>query len=186
MPIITFECSGCDLRGANSASWGIYRYLDETGEVPLTRALGICEDCNGFQAIESFDDIDEVRTKIAQFRNPFRRTGHWILRTLARFETFKDDMPSKDIREEYASLYRRFDLIHKRRGDERCLVCGGRNVIPFTGKYKYSIQGCDHESKTGFLHPRCGGEILYKSTGLRISYAFEVQTYSLDGEKLDA
>ena len=174
VPIVTFECTGCDLRGGNSAAFGRYQYRDATGVVPLSQALGICDDCHGFRAIESFEDMKKVCGEIALY---------WIFRTSTRLKIFEDDAP-EDAVLEGNGLYRRFGLIRERRGDERCLSCGGPNVVPFTGKYKHSVRGCDHESKTGFVHPKCGGEILYKDTGTRTAFAFAVQTYSLEGKLL--
>ena len=174
VPIVTFECTGCDLRGGNSAAFGRYQYRDATGVVPLSQALGICDDCRGFRAIESFGDAGKVRGEILL---------GWIFVVLSRLRILKDEAP-EDTAEELAGLYGRLRLIRKRKGDERCLTCGGRNVVPFTGKYKHSVRGCDHESKTGFIHPKCGGEILYKADGSRMAFAFEVRTYSLEGKLL--
>lgn len=174
MPSVSFECTGCDLRGNSSAAFGRYQYLDETGAVPLTQALGICDDCHGFRAIEAFDDAGKVRGEIF--------IG-WIFVMLSRLRILKDETP-EDTAEELTGLRRRLGLIRKRKGDERCLTCGGRNVVPFTGKYKHSVRGCDHDSKTGFIHPNCGGEILYWTDGSRMAFVFEEKMYSLEGKFL--
>jgi hypothetical protein len=174
VPIVAFECTSCDLHGSSSAAFGRYRYLDATGVVPLIQALGICDDCHGFRAIESFGDAGKVRGEILL---------GWILVVLSRLRILKNEA-SEDAAKELTGLNGRLRLIRKRKGDERCLTCGGRNVVPFTGKYKHSVRGCDHESKTGFIHPKCGGEILYKVDGSRIAHAFKVQTYSFEGKLL--
>jgi hypothetical protein len=143
--------------------------------------IGICDDCNSFTGIELFDDEELVGKEIAKLENPIRRSCHWILRTL---ESIIGDRKSDNLDKKCSGLYRRLDLIRERKGDERCLACGGRNVVPFTGKYKYSVRGCDHESRTGFIHSKCGGEIIYKDDRSRLAFPYQVRSHSPNGEYL--
>ena len=167
IPVTTYQCSGCELSGSPSVTYGLYKYCDDTvGEIPLTREMGICEDCEKFTAVESFDDVDTVRAKIDELEQLITPDGWWG-RFLLLFS------PSQTLKRitELGGLNRRLALIGTRKGTERCLVCGGTNIVPFTG------------DRIGFIHPKCGGEIiLQESDGLQMAYAIKEYKFTIDGD----
>lgn len=188
VPHINLTCDRCE------ASWSPLQlnkhrvYLDGDVEVPIYSTLGWCESCAALRPVEHFEDavwtqqeIDEIEAELQSLSDT------WMKRLGLRL--FPGKRVSVDWRaEKLSSLQHRLVLIAKRRGDEACLVCGSRQLQPFTGDYSLEMDGTFSyvgSKPTGFIHPGCGGEFIATGSDIRFIFSRITYCYSVEGRLIE-
>nr|WP_067287008.1 hypothetical protein [Marinobacterium profundum] len=188
VPHTTLICNQCNA-SASTLQLDKYRiYLDGGAEVPVRSTFGWCEECASIRPIERFDDAAQVRAELNDIETELnQRSSSWLKRL------FNRDLPARSssliqLSTKHVTLQHRLALIEKRHGDEACLNCGSRRLLPFTGDYDLEL-GIDFFYKgskpTGFFHPGCGGEFIAEGSDIRFHFARITYCYSPVGELLE-
>lgn len=184
IPFTNLECDKCGFQGGNGVVYGDFRYVDGDSEILLERTLGWCSDCQGFVAVEQFDDREEVAAKIEKIQDEVR-IGKNKRPSFSLFN--KRPKQPLDRRDQLPGLFRRLALIEKRKGQEKCLHCGSVNVSQFDGDYSQVDPFASEQETihTGYFHPGCGGEILATASTMRFFIKYQPKFYSVDGYRIE-
>ena len=183
IPFTNLECEKCGFQSGDGVIYGDFRYVDGDSEIPVKRILGWCYDCQKFAAIEDFGDKEEVSAEIEKIQDELR-AGISKRLPIPFFRSRQQQLP--DRLEQLPELIRRLVLIERRKGHEKCLACGSKNVSPFDGNYsQIDPFGSDQENiRTGHIHPGCGGEFLGAISSMRFFVKYEAKFYSIDGDRV--
>lgn len=184
VPHIDLTCNKCG-EGSSPGQLNKHRvYLDGDVEIPVYSTLAWCEHCAALRPVEHFNDtvwtqeeIDEIDAELVQL------TDTWFKRLSIRL--FNSNRGHREwLDERRTALTHRLALIEERRGDEACLICGSRDLKPFTGDYSLELGDTFAyvgSKPTGFIHPGCGGEFIATGSDIRFHFARITYCYSLDG-----
>ncbi len=188
VPHTNLVCNQCNASASTLQLYKYRIYLDGDVEVPVRSTLGWCEACAAIRPVERFDDAAQVRAKLEDIETELnQRSSSWLKRLLNRA------LPARrssliQLSKERGTLQHRLALIEKRHGNEACLNCGSRRLLPFTGNYELAL-GDDFLYKgskpTGFFHPGCGGEFLAEGSDIRFHFARITYCYSPAGKLLE-
>ncbi len=187
MPTYDLICSRCDYQSSSMVTWGRFVYEDGNSAFPCKHQLGWCENCAGFVPMEAFDASDQEFQEIESSHDWLRRYSdsawqhflNWLIPSRRKWLTRQHDRLEGAIKVMKLSM--------KRKGTERCLDCGSRNVVPFRGNIGVTL--ADNfvfagSSNTGFIHPHCGGEFIAKGSGTRYLVRFTTRRYDTEGERI--
>ena len=179
MPSIHLDCAECDFHGCTSVTWGLYSYLVNNEEIPVNRVLGWCSDCDSFQPIECFDP-EESFQEIVKSRDQLKRfQSSLIMQILNRTRRNQIQYYQDEINRHALNLY----MISKRKGTEKCLTCGSSDTIKFDGDYSLEYESGLYQGvkRTGFIHPKCGGEFIATPNPMRYHMRFTPKYYDING-----
>lgn len=188
VPHIDLTCNKCG-EGSSPGQLNKHRvYLDGDVEIPVYSTLAWCEHCATLRPVEHFNDtvwtqeeIDEIDAELVQL------TDTWFKRLSIRL--FNSNRGHREwLDERRTALTHRLALIEERRGDEACLICGSRDLKPFTGDYSLELGDTFAyvgSKPTGFIHPGCGGEFIATGSDIRFHFARITYCYSPDGEFIE-
>ncbi len=185
MPYRILECEKCGYTASEFSLWGRRSYRVDGLDVPMYVRFGWCARCEELLAIESFEDADTTLKEVEDARGDLHRyLGSPLAPLLGLL------LPGRRKALGYAMerLHigaRRLHVIARRRGTERCLSCGSREVIPFEGNMDlpYDLMNRSFQGLrlTGFVHPGCGGIFFAKPSGVCINMVMPRRWYDFDG-----
>ena len=155
MPSTNFYCEKCNFHGSSSAAWGHYYYLIDNIKVSANRDLGWCHECSDFSPIEHFD-FEDIMKGISECKNKLNRLQSSLLMQVISKSRRKRIIQLQN--KLYAGAFM-LNTMHLRQGTEKCFTCGSSNVIQPLDAFK---SNGDDSCRTGFIHPKCGGEFIIK------------------------
>ncbi|NGP88974.1 hypothetical protein [Fodinibius halophilus] len=140
-----YWCSGCDLEGSSTCTWGDFFYQIGTYRFSIPRRAGVCYNCESITAVEILPDQTALHKKVKQIKGKSAPTGY------------------------LAEQIELASLLEKRESQPRCLECGSHNfqVIPKidVGPGRLTL---NTPRKTNLIHKKCGGKIYVRQPLLHI------------------
>jgi hypothetical protein len=188
VPHTNLVCNQCNASASTLLLYKHRIYLDGDVKVPVRCTLGWCEACSTIRPVERFDDAAHVCAKLDDIETELnQRSSSWLKRLFNRV------LPASrssliQLSKEFVTLQHRLALIERRHGDEACLSCSSRRLLPFTGDYELELGGdffYKGSKPTGFFHPGCGGEFVAQASDIRFNFARITYCYSPAGELLE-
>ena len=182
-PTMGIVCDRCDYRMSFTELAGRRVYADADGEVEMGVWFGWCRECGELRPVESFGDagrlVKEVEEALAELMASSPGLGR--IRWHGPGRRRRDAAAAETVR----AAVRRLALAVERRGTERCLHCGSRDITPFDGKvdleYDTGLGTFVGRCPSGVHHPGCGGEFIVVPETARCSLVPKKWIYSRDG-----
>ena len=193
VPFTFFICDSCDYSTDDLAVSGWYLYLIDGLEVPLNRKLAWCHNCAGLEAVESFDDEQEVRDELSRkLKAAEEMAEDGMAKRLVESLKYRSHSAGlarliRGIRE----LCARLELIDRRRDDQRCLRCGSNQIErlrprKLNGPSKKPPRWMSEEEPQEVLyvfdHPGCKGLIQAAQSPMWLNRAHHKQIYDAEGQ----
>lgn len=201
MPYEDYYCSQCNFKSASFVLWGRFTYKSSLGEVPVNRCLGWCYSCKGLVPMEEFPSRAHIEELITNISKTTKQISNWklqknisnnIFRKLINYFT---KMPDEIHRicnnrlyliEELKDELDRKNILAIRHSGPRCLICGSYNCKAVTGpKSSDKLHRRENELLLGMKHPDCGGDLLFKHSGIRAGVRLYYRFYDIDGGLLE-
>lgn len=160
-------CNKCNQSANTCMLHQNFQYIFNDTDVKMSTNLGYCHDCDRLSVVEDFDNLDY---DIKQIQSCSKEAIRKARRPLSI--SFTKGMKSWNAAyvEDLASHAYLLSIAIKRKGDERCLTCLGRNITKFDGdmSIEYGIAGYyEGRKSTGFKHPGCEGEFIVSGSDIR-------------------
>ena len=195
MPVLTFGCTACDLQSWDASTWGYRFYKVGDEKFRMRVAMGWCQSCHGFSAIEikpgsSLEaqlaaKVSRLRAELGELQPP-PKLSWWPFKAAKPSELVLAEHQLTQALEDLASLRKLLPLMASRQSGDRCLKCESedcRHLPPLPIEASF-----DRFHPTpiplGISHPGCEGEFTVSSDGFRLSVRLDPRAYDLEGRLL--
>ena len=187
-PVTTYYCTKCDFRQGDAGTWGTREYVLPDGiRIPVNSALGWCAQCNAITAVESLD-IGRREAELREAERELEKQGGQPVRRWWQIHRFLVPM---FWRRDLANWYffagmvedarAALQLITMRKSPPKCLACGSDEITTPLISDTSEWTDVSQPTRTGFIHPDCGGELSMVMDGLRIGLKPSVRRYTPEG-----
>lgn len=171
--------------------WGRREYLlPDKSRIPVDAGLAWCNGCSNLVAAEVIDCgakaqerriLESQRSKLQEAlvgRSGFVRSLTGL--GSAETERIRDDLRHCDQMIERSGVY--LNAMSNRQSPPRCLKCSGTAVV---GVIIPALRDDEQRVRTGFIHPRCGGQFIATLSSIYWSMTFpNIDLFDLDGRFL--
>ncbi|MDM9652054.1 hypothetical protein QU755_11275 [Pseudomonas wenzhouensis] len=197
MPVLTYGCTRCELRGWSSQTWG-YRYYSVDGQrLRMRSAMGWCHACGQIVAVERRPDLPaeqslqlELSTLREQLANvpPVQkgRRRWWFGPVSKTPEQRALEASITSVERELSEIRLLLSLMGDRQESDRCLSCGSQACFhlpaaPVAASFDFYSES---PQSLACEHPGCGGLFTVCNEGVRFSIRPASRAYDLRGMPL--
>jgi hypothetical protein len=185
MPSYNLICNKCKYSVSNMIFWHKSSYVDGKTEFFCNKSMGWCDDCSEITPVEDFENTDYELEEINKRTQWLRDEQGTFWQALCNLIFPSRRRLQHSYLNDIYSAYRAISLASKRIGTECCLNCGSRKIEHVNSKAKLNLSNnmtYTGSSGTGFIHPRCGGELISNGSNMRYSVKTRTKLYSTEGK----
>lgn len=196
MPVLTYDCTACDVKGWDALTWGFSYYQVDQDRVRVAVGMGWCHVCNNFAPIEIRPDVsaekqliaelDALQARIREMQKQLPKPRFWFFKSPKPTELLHAEFDLERQQERLQRLRLLLPLMADRRSGDRCLMCSSEDCFRIPQNVVHaSFDDCSNQpAQLDYTHPGCGGNFTVVSDGLRLNIAGRSRAYDLDGKPL--
>lgn len=192
MPVVTYQCTACDLNRWSSVTWGYRYYLHGKTQLQMQVTMGWCHSCHNLTAIEVLptleqetalqSQLDTLRAALqATTTSPAPKKRWWQRRPRKSDEQYQLEFDISVVEEQLTDHQTLRTALAQRTSHARCLACSSENCLALPPHQRDYFDTESTPLPTRFIHPSCDGEIVTLGDGLRLNMRLSDQAYDLEG-----